>query len=52
MNKIGYSVYLSNYLDVKEELKALFQKGNYIFISLHIQEENTINFLLLLMLVK
>lgn len=38
-NTIGYSVYLSNYQEIKEQLSSLSGEGCDIFTSFHISEE-------------
>lgn len=38
-NTIGYSVYLSNYPMIKEQLSSLSGEGCYVFTSFHISEE-------------
>lgn len=36
---LGYSVYLSNYDQIKHKLTQLFNPGSYLFASFHIDEE-------------
>lgn len=38
-NRLGYSVYLYNYCDIKPHLIKLYKRGSYIFTSFHISEE-------------
>jgi len=38
-NQLGYSVYLSNYHEIKAQLVQLYEPGSYIFTSFHMSEE-------------
>lgn len=38
-NQIGYSVYVSNFEQMKTQLSSLYQEGSCIFTSFHISEE-------------
>ncbi|ROR29113.1 hypothetical protein EDD66_10348 [Mobilisporobacter senegalensis] len=39
LNSIGYSVYLSNFEEQKEQLSKIYTKDSYIFTTFHMSEE-------------
>lgn len=38
-NHLGYSVYLSNFENIKEQLPSLYKEGSTVFTSFHVSEE-------------
>lgn len=44
-NQIGFSVYLSNFDDIKEKLPSLYKEGSTIFTSFHVSEEVDSNYI-------
>jgi hypothetical protein len=38
-NHLGYSVYLSNFTNIKEQLPSLYKEGSTVFTSFHVSEE-------------
>lgn len=39
LDRLGYSVYLSNYEQMKDQLSSLFREGSCVFTSCHMAEE-------------
>ncbi len=44
-NHLGYSVYLSNFKNIKEQLPSLYKEGSTVFTSFHVSEEYDNNYI-------